>query len=564
MRLVPCACPSRTCPTCPVQSIAISFFASKFNDPSDAAALQDWMVRSRLRACPCPARLTLPLRHTHLTAPASASPSAHRVHLPCSHGCAQLVALPLTTTHGAAVAQVCMEMVMSAGFMWVAFPFTEYKVAGQGGFRIHNFLHAISLQDVYSDIMHQASGAEWLGPRQRARRMCWPAVVFGRLLRACQWRGALGGGAEGRGRDTDAEHTRAACLLLARREVRPAVCLASPLRSSTPTTRPTCCTPTGGPTTTSNGKSTAGRAIRRRARAARRRRSWRAWRRGAASPARRSSRTTAASQVRACGSAPSSPHGVAWPARAVIEPKRKPAAVCKLRVSLGNVRTPVSSRSAYAAVLVEGEEGDAWAPPPPSGAKAFFGKPGTGKGVLGWLPPIKEKGRNKQVGGRGGKAPLLGLQAVARVARARLPRVGRTAVRRRMHVVFVCFVCTGGPGGYGLGRRWRRGGGGGAPGAGKRAGPRAGARWGGPAEVVACTRPGLPRTQRMPCTSMLTRDELTCVGVDATTCEGCTLACMSCTCMLTRDLACVGVDVLCVCVYAHLHACRALPCVSRS
>ena len=72
-------------------------FASKFSDPSDAAALQDWMV--------------------------------------------------------------CMEMLMSACMMWAAFPHTEYKIGGQtSGWRMSAFLHAISLQDVYSDIMHQVGG----------------------------------------------------------------------------------------------------------------------------------------------------------------------------------------------------------------------------------------------------------------------------------------------------------------------------------------------------------------------------------------------------------------------
>ncbi|KAG2445795.1 hypothetical protein HXX76_000399 [Chlamydomonas incerta] len=76
------------------QSIAISMFSSRFTDPSDAAALQDWMV--------------------------------------------------------------CIEMLISAAGMWVAFPHTEYKMGGQTtGWRLHAFLHAISLQDVYSDIMHQ-------------------------------------------------------------------------------------------------------------------------------------------------------------------------------------------------------------------------------------------------------------------------------------------------------------------------------------------------------------------------------------------------------------------------
>ncbi|GIL47293.1 hypothetical protein Vafri_4146 [Volvox africanus] len=76
------------------QSIAISMFSSKFKNSLDAAALQDWMV--------------------------------------------------------------CMEMLMSACMMWAAFPHTEYKMGGQTtGWRLTAFLHAISLQDVYSDIMHQ-------------------------------------------------------------------------------------------------------------------------------------------------------------------------------------------------------------------------------------------------------------------------------------------------------------------------------------------------------------------------------------------------------------------------
>lgn len=76
------------------QSIAISMFAAKFNDPTDAGALQDWMV--------------------------------------------------------------CLEMLMSACMMWAAFPHTEYKLGGQtSGWRLSAFLHAISLHDVYSDIMHQ-------------------------------------------------------------------------------------------------------------------------------------------------------------------------------------------------------------------------------------------------------------------------------------------------------------------------------------------------------------------------------------------------------------------------
>ncbi|GLC43913.1 hypothetical protein PLESTB_000922400 [Pleodorina starrii] len=76
------------------QSIAISMFSSKFTDPTDAAALQDWMV--------------------------------------------------------------CLEMLMSACMMWAAFPHTEYKMGGQTtGLRLTAVLHAISLQDVYSDIMHQ-------------------------------------------------------------------------------------------------------------------------------------------------------------------------------------------------------------------------------------------------------------------------------------------------------------------------------------------------------------------------------------------------------------------------
>ncbi|KAG2491390.1 hypothetical protein HYH03_010181 [Edaphochlamys debaryana] len=76
------------------QSIAISMFSSGFTDPTDAAALQDWMV--------------------------------------------------------------CVEMLMSAIMMWVAFPPSEYKIGGQTvGWRLSAFAHAISLQDVYSDIMHQ-------------------------------------------------------------------------------------------------------------------------------------------------------------------------------------------------------------------------------------------------------------------------------------------------------------------------------------------------------------------------------------------------------------------------
>ena len=85
-----------------VQGIGVSMFSSKFSDPSDAGALQDFMV--------------------------------------------------------------CMEMLMSAGMMWVAFPHTEFRMGGQtSGFRLGAFMHAISLQDVYSDIMHQVRGRRTRG-----------------------------------------------------------------------------------------------------------------------------------------------------------------------------------------------------------------------------------------------------------------------------------------------------------------------------------------------------------------------------------------------------------------
>eukprot|EP00201_Polytomella_parva_P023796 CAMPEP_0175043624 /NCGR_PEP_ID=MMETSP0052_2-20121109/3304_1 /TAXON_ID=51329 ORGANISM="Polytomella parva, Strain SAG 63-3" /NCGR_SAMPLE_ID=MMETSP0052_2 /ASSEMBLY_ACC=CAM_ASM_000194 /LENGTH=293 /DNA_ID=CAMNT_0016306731 /DNA_START=153 /DNA_END=1030 /DNA_ORIENTATION=- len=76
------------------QSIGISMFSSRFSDPSDTGALQDWMV--------------------------------------------------------------CMEMLLSAFMMWFGFPHSEYKIGGRSsGFTMAAFAHAISLQDVYSDVMHQ-------------------------------------------------------------------------------------------------------------------------------------------------------------------------------------------------------------------------------------------------------------------------------------------------------------------------------------------------------------------------------------------------------------------------
>lgn len=44
-------------------------------------------------------------------------------------------------------------------------------------------------------------------------------------------------------------------------------------------------------------------------------------------------------------------------------------------------------------------EGEEWTPPPkPTGkAAAFFGKPGSGKGMFGWLPAIKESERKTAV-----------------------------------------------------------------------------------------------------------------------------------------------------------------------
>lgn len=88
-------------------------FAAKFNDPTDAGALQDWMV--------------------------------------------------------------CLEMLMSACMMWAAFPHTEYKLGGQtSGWRLSAFLHAISLHDVYSDIMHQVRRA---GRRGCARVRTTPGPV---------------------------------------------------------------------------------------------------------------------------------------------------------------------------------------------------------------------------------------------------------------------------------------------------------------------------------------------------------------------------------------------------
>lgn len=51
---------------------------------------------------------------------------------------------------------VCLEMLMSALFMWVAFPHTEFKMGGKtAGLRLSAILHAISIADVVSDVMHQ-------------------------------------------------------------------------------------------------------------------------------------------------------------------------------------------------------------------------------------------------------------------------------------------------------------------------------------------------------------------------------------------------------------------------
>ncbi|KXZ55834.1 hypothetical protein GPECTOR_2g1385 [Gonium pectorale] len=192
------------------QSIAISMFSSKFTDPSDAAALQDWMV--------------------------------------------------------------CLEMLMSACMMWAAFPHTEYKMGGQtSGWRLHAFLHAISLQDVYSDIMHQ------FNPNYKTY------VLY-----------SDGGPSEN----------------VKRKKFR-----------------------AGGKKQTRKRQNAGGKL-------------------------------------------------------AVMEEGKQDRG--RTTRSSGGGRMPVMSADG---------EGDDWNPPPQSDnkASAFFGKPGTGKGVLGWLPSISEKERKQAV-----------------------------------------------------------------------------------------------------------------------------------------------------------------------
>lgn len=73
---------------------------------------------------------------------------------------------------------MCLEMLMSACMMLVAFPHTEYKMGGQtAGWRINAFLHAISLSDVMSDILHQVGAV-------RVRRMI-ARVCVSRLQWMC-------------------------------------------------------------------------------------------------------------------------------------------------------------------------------------------------------------------------------------------------------------------------------------------------------------------------------------------------------------------------------------------
>lgn len=61
---------------------------------------------------------------------------------------------------------VCLEMLMSALFMWVAFPHTEFRMAGhKRGLKLAAVLHCISIADVVSDVMHQVGlgGMQSLG-----------------------------------------------------------------------------------------------------------------------------------------------------------------------------------------------------------------------------------------------------------------------------------------------------------------------------------------------------------------------------------------------------------------
>lgn len=52
----------------------------------------------------------------------------------------------------------------------------------------------------------------------------------------------------------------------------------------------------------------------------------------------------------------------------------------------------------HAVIGTADDEGEEWNPPPKgSKAAAIFGKPGTGKGMLGWLPSISEKERKQAV-----------------------------------------------------------------------------------------------------------------------------------------------------------------------
>ncbi|GFR46853.1 hypothetical protein Agub_g8493, partial [Astrephomene gubernaculifera] len=198
------------------QSIGISMFSSKFTDPTDSGALQDWMV--------------------------------------------------------------CLEMLMSACMMWTAFPHTEYKMGGQtAGWRMSALLHAISLQDVYSDIMHQ------FNPNYKTY------VLY-----------SDGGPSEN----------------VKRKKFR------------------------------AGGKKQMHKRLSKGA-------------------------DLAAMEE-------GSRHGKGRPARVT-------------RNSSGGGKIPVMS--------VGDEEGGEWNPPPKPASKAasFFGKPGTGKGVFGWLPAISEKERKQAV-----------------------------------------------------------------------------------------------------------------------------------------------------------------------